>query len=124
LTKKERWILSEWLVTRDRVTNHSESLYVHQHETPYAEIDLLFWPDKPGAPLTLIEVKAASRLVADNLWGTSIVARKQLARLEKARWYIEMKTKRCVRLIIAVVDPPRVTRMPQSRIRYFEAPFF
>lgn len=121
LTKKERWILSEWLVAQDRLSAHNEVLYYHQYETPYAEVDLIFGPRDAGVavPLTMIEVKAASALVAQSLWGRdSILSSKQLARLERARWMVELKAKRPVRLLLAVVDPP-----PSNRIRYFEAPF-
>ena len=118
MTKKERWILSEWLVAKDRTLAHTETLYYHQYETPYAEVDLILAPSDPTKPLTMVEVKGATKLAAENLWGTSIVSRKQVSRLEKARWFIELKSKRPVRLLLAVVDPP-----PSNRIRYFEAPF-
>ena len=107
LTRKERWILSEWLVAKDRIAR-GEALIAHQWETPYAEVDLLF-RDRLG--LAIIEVKSWNETVFAQFEAKTIITRRQLGRLERARQYVEAKSGEYVRLKIAVVshrasDPP------------------
>ena len=129
MTKKDRWILSEYLVARDRVFNFNDSLIYHQQTTPYAELDLIFEsavveplkPDRkagggdPSRILTIIEVKS----VSGEIWAGEVVSRKQTMRLERARWYVELQARRRTKLILATVQ----ARPEGALIRYFEAPF-
>lgn len=121
MTKKDRWILSEFLVAHDRCVNFQESLLEHQLRTPFAEVDLVFESRASATspiessriqfPLTVIEVKS----IDGDLWSRSPVSVKQRLRLERARSWIEAKTKKQVRLKLAVVGS-------RGAIQYFDFP--
>jgi Holliday junction resolvase-like predicted endonuclease len=121
LTKSDRWILSEFLVARDRTSLFGDSLLYHRQVTPYAELDLIFEstmraPDGLVRCLTIIEVKSVSA----GLWAREVVSRKQRLRLERARWYVELKAQRRTRLILATVETGPAGN---PVIHYFDAPF-
>ena len=121
LTKSDRWILSEWLVARDRVLHFEEPLLHHRQKTPYAEVDLILGSRLRSGPVTVIEVKSVSVREGAQLWAGEVVSRRQFARLEKARWFVELKSKRPTRLLLATVEAKLGDANPL--IRYFEAPF-
>lgn len=98
-----------------------ETLLAHRERTPFAEIDLLLIGPAPGEGgrdhrwLTLIEVKSWR----GELWATDVISRRQRARLERARAYIEAKYARPTRLLLAVVELEAAGSRPG--IRYFDA---
>ncbi len=115
MTRKERWILSEWLVARAAAALGQE-LVEHQYETPYAEIDLLF---RNRFGLTIFEVKSWNSDIYADFEARTIITRRQLGRLERARQFVEARTGDLVRLQIAVVSH-RLAHEP--RIRVFDPP--
>lgn len=121
MTKSDRWILSEWLVARDRVLRFNEPLLHHRQRTPYAEVDLILGSCTRAGPVTVIEVKSVSIKDGAQLWAGEVISRRQVARLEKARWFVELKANRPARLILATVEAKPGSQTPV--IHYFEAPF-
>lgn len=117
MTKSERWILSEWWVARDLTQRLGCELIAHREKTPYAEVDLVVRRQF----LTIVEVKTVTPKMAAHLWAGLVITPRQVARLEKARWYLELKHQRPVKLVLAVVNSS--LGPVQNRIRYFEAPF-
>jgi Holliday junction resolvase-like predicted endonuclease len=113
LTRKERWILSEWRVAKDRVERCNEELLGHQIRNYFAEIDLIFQSrDEPLRGLTIVEVKSWS----GEIWKGELLSARQAFRLERSREALEAKSGRPVRLLLAVVG--RET----WEIRYFPFP--
>lgn len=116
MTRNERWILSEWLVASERVSQ-GEELVAHRWVTPYAEIDLLF-RDRLG--LSVVEVKSWNSDLYASFEASTIITRRQLARLERARQFVEARTGDLVRLRIAVVSHHAARA---AIIRFFDPPF-
>ena len=121
LTKSDRWILSEWLVAKDRVLKFKEPLLHHRQKTPYAEVDLIFGSLERAGAVTVIEVKTVSTREDSQIWSGEVISRRQIGRLCKARWHVEIKSQRPTRLILATVEAKPGGHLPL--IRYFEAPF-
>ncbi len=121
MTKSDRWILSEWLVAKDRVERFGEPLLHHRQKTPYAEVDLILGSSLRAGPVTVIEVKSVSTNSKAQLWAGEVISRRQVQRLEKARWFIEIKAKRPTKLLLATVEAKGGDAKPV--IHYFEAPF-
>jgi Holliday junction resolvase-like predicted endonuclease len=113
--KSELWILSEWLVARDRVCRFQDSLVAHRERTPYAEVDLVFSTQPPLSELTIIEVKTWK----GDIWGPHLISRQQIRRLERARAFMESRECKRVRLMLAVVDP--FSSNPET-VHYFDFP--
>jgi Holliday junction resolvase-like predicted endonuclease len=114
LTKRDRWILSEYLVACDRESRSNERLAAHRLRSPFAEIDLLFETRTPAGAqsFVIVEVKSVDR----DLWGRPPLTRPQRLRLERARFWLESRAKVPVRLVLACVTA-------DGRITYFDAPF-
>lgn len=93
-----------------------EALVEHLWETPFAEIDLLF-RDRNG--LVVVEVKSWNSDLYAAYEARTIITRRQLARLERARQFVEARTGELVRLQIAVVSH-HAARAPI--IRTFDPP--
>ena len=110
MTKKDRWILSEYRVAVDREALFNETLISHRMRSPYAEVDLLF--ETAAGDFILIEVKSVDR----DLWGWPPLTTGQCMRLERARFWLESRSKRSVLLVVACVNK-------RGGITYFPAPF-
>ena len=146
MTRKDRWILSEYVVAKDRVENYGDALIYHQQTTPYAELDLIFESartdsarnesaraeaarSETASPRLQVQAGAGdpSRIltiievksVSSEIWGQDVISRKQRLRLERARSYVELKARRQTRLLLATVQAGRDGPV----IHYFEAPF-
>lgn len=76
-------------------------LVAHRWETPFAEVDLLF-RDRTG--LSVVEVKSWNSDLYAGFEAKTIITRRQLGRLERARQFVEARTGDLVRLKIAVVS--------------------
>lgn len=115
LTRSDRWILSEFLVAKDRIERFGDTLLYHRQKTPYAEVDLIFDSRLADGSrvLNMIEVKS----VGAEIWGPDVVGRRQIERLMRARAYIEKVAQKRTSFLLACVNPIK------SEIRYFEAPF-
>ena len=113
MTRKERWILSEWRVAKDRVERWGEDLLAHRLRTPFAEVDLVTGIEgDTKAGLTMIEVKSWS----GEIWAGEVMSPGQKARLERSRTAIEERSGRRVTLLLAVVSAEG------PEIRYFPFP--
>jgi Holliday junction resolvase-like predicted endonuclease len=99
--KNELWILSEWIVARDRVSRFRNSLLSHRERTPFAEVDLVFSSGDSCQAITIIEVKTWR----GDIWGPHLISRSQIGRLERARAFMESRTRKPVCLMLAVLDP-------------------
>ncbi len=71
--------------------------------------------------VTVIEVKTVSTRDGSQIWSGEVISRRQIARLTRARWYVELKGQRRTKLILATVEAKAGDHVPV--IRYFEAPF-
>lgn len=113
MTKNERWILSEFQVARDRIGRFREKLLFHRHQTPYAEVDLVF---VSGPRLRIFEVKT----IQGEFFASKILGRNQARRLLRARDYFEDRFEMESILNLAVVSH---ARGPGTRpeIRYFDS---
>jgi Holliday junction resolvase-like predicted endonuclease len=101
LTKSERWILSEWIVAKNRVFEFSECLLHHRLKTPYAEVDLLF--ARSDGRLNLVEVKSFNSSIYGDFWADSLLPLKQSMRLKRAHHWLSEKFHKEVILSLSVV---------------------
>ncbi len=104
-TKNERWILSEWLVARDRVERLHEELIAHRKRSKFAEVDLLF---QTRLGYTIVEVKTESDF--------ALLSFSQRQRLLRARASLEAASEKEVILILALVRQLG----PKAEIEYVE----
>lgn len=94
-------------MAKDRILRFEEKLLLHRERTPYAEVDLVFGSPRSKS-LSLIEVKSWNL----EIWRQDLISRRQVARLERARFFLQEKFKCPVSLVLAVVG--------ESEIRYFD----